>query len=33
MNEIVEFLVSAFILVGAVFALVGSIGLVRLSDC
>ena len=32
MNEIVEFLVSAFILVGAVFALVGSIGLVRLSD-
>ena len=32
MNEIIEFLVSAFILVGAVFALVGSIGLVRLSD-
>lgn len=32
MDTLVEFLVSASILVGAVFALIGSIGLVRLPD-
>ncbi|MBL7250956.1 Na+/H+ antiporter subunit G [Alloalcanivorax sp. C16-2] len=32
MNQVVEFLVSAAILVGGVFALVGSIGLARLPD-
>ncbi|BAN35815.1 monovalent cation/proton antiporter, MnhG/PhaG subunit [Sulfuricella denitrificans skB26] len=32
MNVIIEFTVSALILLGAVFALLGSIGLVRLPD-
>ncbi|HCE40739.1 Na+/H+ antiporter subunit G [Alloalcanivorax profundimaris] len=32
MDQVVEFLVSAAILVGGVFALVGSIGLARLPD-
>ena len=32
MDSLVEFLVAAFILLGAAFALIGSIGLARLPD-